>query len=92
MAYLSYRAKNHYEGSDIDSTDYQSTITTALEQDSLKMQVPPHFGVLLLDADAVEYANSLSEEKILFKMKIPERTYGRISGLEWDILPLPEFA
>ncbi len=51
-------------------------------------QIPPHFGLLLMDVDAVEYSNSYTDECVLFKMRIPERTYGRISGLDWDVISL----
>jgi hypothetical protein len=47
------------------------------------------FGVLLLDVDGVDHLDLASAEgrggvRTTFKMQVPERNFGRITGLVWE--------
>ncbi|KAJ3412574.1 hypothetical protein HDV05_000554, partial [Chytridiales sp. JEL 0842] len=50
-----------------------------------------HFGVLLLDVESVDHLDLGTSEgrgpggiRTFYKMKVPERTFGRITGLTWE--------
>jgi hypothetical protein len=61
-----------------------SVPNTVFVNDSAALE---NFGIMLLDIDNVDYLDlSVSpNQRFVYKMRIPDRTYGRISGLEWDV-------
>ncbi|TPX63486.1 hypothetical protein SpCBS45565_g06570 [Spizellomyces sp. 'palustris'] len=50
-----------------------------------------HFGILLLDVDSVdhlvleEWNEVVAKERTLFKVVVPKRTWGRITGVDWEV-------
>ncbi|KAI8815392.1 pyridoxamine 5'-phosphate oxidase-domain-containing protein [Cladochytrium replicatum] len=45
-----------------------------------------HFGILLLDVEFVDHLDlkTVPQTRMHYKVRVPERTWGRISGLDWE--------
>ncbi|KAJ3210878.1 hypothetical protein HK099_008153 [Clydaea vesicula] len=67
------------------SETLKSSSLTATDDSLEEIDVPDNFGLLLVDIDYVDEM-SLEEptSKTVYQVKVPLRTYGRVSGCEWE--------
>ncbi|KAJ3396313.1 hypothetical protein HDU92_003372 [Lobulomyces angularis] len=86
---LSYDAESYFSVGGVSNAptekncvSYQSTTNNVVVDENT---VPSNFGLLLVDVDYVDEIN-LEEPtlKTIYQVKVPLRTYGRVSGCEWE--------